>query len=253
MTVQAFRLQVPSSALIDLRQRLERTRWPDEILDSGWDYGTNLAYLKGLVEYWRKDFNWRAQERLLNSFPQFKADVNGLGIHFVHQIGKGPKPVPLILSHGWPGSFFEMYKIIGPLSDPARYGGDPVDAFHVIVPSLPGFGFSDRPRARGMNIARIADIFARLMVEVLGYSKFGAQGGDKGCQVTVRLAYAYPEKVIGIHLNTVPELLGKFPDDQLTEAERERMRETRLFFVEESGYRDIQSTKPQTLAYGLND
>lgn len=253
MAVQPFRVEVPSSVLRDLRQRLELTRWPDEIAGSRWDYGTNLDYLKELVEYWRQDFDWRAQERLLNSFPQFKADVNGLGIHFVHQKGKGPKPLPLILIHGWPGSFFEMYKVLGPLSDPANHGGDPADAFHVVVPSLPGYGFSDRPRVQGMNVAHIADLFAHLMTEVLGYPKFGSQGGDWGAAITTRLAYAYPERLIGIHLNMVQAGPGRKPESEMTEAEKEWARQSQAFLAEETGYSNIQGTKPQTLAYGLND
>jgi pimeloyl-ACP methyl ester carboxylesterase len=253
MVVQPFQIQVPFSVLQDLQQRLERTRWPDEIPGSGWDYGTNLDYLKELVEYWRNGFDWPAQERLLNSFPQFKADVNGLGIHFVHQEGKGPKPLPLILIHGWPGSFFEMYKVLGPLSDPASYGGDPADAFHVVVPSLPGYGFSDHPQVRGMNVAQIADLFAKLMSETLGYLKFGAQGGDWGSAITTNLAYAYPESVIGIHLNMVSGRFDSKPESERTEADRESARQRQAFAAEETGYSAIQGTKPQTLAYGLND
>lgn len=253
MAVQPFRVQVPSSVLQDLRRRLELTRWPDEIPGSGWDYGTNLDYLKELVEYWRNDFDWPAQERLLNSFPQFKADVNGLGIHFVHQKGEGPSPLPLILIHGWPGSFFEMYKVIGPLTDPASHGGDPTDAFDVVVPSLPGYGFSDHPQAPGMNVAHIADLFAKLMSETLGYSRFGAQGGDWGSAITTNLAYAYQESVIGIHLNMVSGRFDSKPDSEKTEADRESARQRQAFAAEETGYSAIQGTKPQTLAYGLND
>lgn len=253
MTVRAFRVSVPASVLDDLRERLERTRWPDEITDSGWDYGTNLAYLKELVEYWRRDFDWSAQERLLNSFPQFRADVGGCDVHFVHQPGKGPKPLPLILIHGWPGSFFEMYKVIGPLADPAAHGGDAADAFDVVVPSLPGYGFSGRPDVRGVNVAWIAGAFARLMDDTLGYSRFGSQGGDWGAAITSQLARDFPDKVIGIHLNMVSGTRRRVPEEEQTDAEKEWLRAGREFTTGEAGYSRIQGTKPQTLAYGLND
>ncbi|MDO8671161.1 MAG: epoxide hydrolase, partial [Dehalococcoidia bacterium] len=172
MNIESYQIRVPTAVLRDLRQRLKRTRWPDEIHGAGWDYGANLGYIKELVEYWLESFSWRRWERKLNTLPQFKANVNGNGIHFVHQQGKGPSPLPLMLIHGWPGSFFEMYKIIGPLSDPAKYGGDPADAFHIVVPSLPGYGFSDRPQEPGMNITRMAGLFRDLMC-TLGYDRFG--------------------------------------------------------------------------------
>lgn len=253
MTVRPFHVSVAASVLDDLRQRLARTRWPDEITGSEWDYGTNLDYLRELVEYWRKDFDWSAQEKLLNSLPQFKANVDGRDIHFVHQPGKGPKPLPLILIHGWPGSFFEMYKVIGPLSDPATHGGDSADAFDVVVPSLPGYGFSDRPDIKGVNVAWIAARFARLMDEVLGYPRFGSQGGDWGAGITSQLARDFPDKLIGIHLNMVSGTRRRVPEEELTEAEKEWLRVGREFTTEEAGYSRIQGTKPQTLAYGLND
>ena len=180
MDVQPFKIHVPEETLEDLRDRLGRTRWPDEIPDSGWQYGANLAYMKELVEYWRTRFDWRAQEQAMNSFPHFKVDVDGLGIHFIHERGQGPNPIPIIVTHGWPGSFYEILKIIPLLADPANHGGDPADPFDVVVPSLPGYGFSDPPTQRGMDTMRVADLWTKLMTEGLGYDRFAAQGGDWG-------------------------------------------------------------------------
>ncbi len=252
MTLRAFEIHVPESVLADLKQRLALTRWPDEIPDSGWDYGTNLDYLKQLVAYWQETFDWRAQERLLNTFPQFKLEVDGMGVHFVYVRGKGPQPIPLLISHGWPGSFFEMYKIIWPLADPASHGGDPQDAFDVIVPSFPGYGFSDRTRERGVDVARIAEVFMRLMTAELGYERFGAQGGDWGSAIASRLGHAYPDKLIGIHLNAV--FVPPDPQQGKLTAEGQKWREQwQKFQIDGSGYFRLQSTRPQTLAYSLND
>ena len=253
MAVTPFTIQVPDVVLEDLKQRIDDTRWPDEIPGSGWDYGTNMDYLKELVGYWRNGYDWRAQERMLNGFPQFKADVEGSNIHYARVKGKGPNPVPLIISHGWPGSFFEMYKVIGPLSDPAAHGGDAADSFDVIAPSLPGYGFSDRTTERGVNVARIAERFMKLMTESLGYQRYGAQGGDWGATITTRMGYAYPDKVLGIHLNMVSGGLPPPDDRELTEEESRWVRKRDHFRDEEQGYSRIQGTKPQTLAYGLND
>ncbi len=200
MVCDPFTIHVAEDVLIDLRQRLARTRWPDELPDAGWDYGTNLTYLQQLVSYWHDSYDWRAQERLLNTFPQFTTEIDGIRLHFLHAKGKGTYPLPLIISHGWPGSFFEMYKIIGPLTDPAGYGGDPADAFDVIVPSLPGYGFSGPTNARGVTVARIAEVFASLM-QALGYERFAAQGGDWGSAISSTLGRSYPDKIVGIHLN----------------------------------------------------
>ncbi|GCE24167.1 epoxide hydrolase family protein [Dictyobacter kobayashii] len=252
MAVRSFTIDVEESVLTDLQQRLALARWPDEIEDSGWDYGTNLAYLQQLVDYWRTDFDWRAQEQLLNSFPQFIAEVDGQEIHFIHVKGKGPNPLPLLLSHGWPGSFFEMYKVIGPLTDPGYYGADPLEAFDVVVPSLPGYGFSGRPRTPGMNVPRIAELFKRLMTEELGYDRFGAQGGDWGSGITLRLGQEYPDHLIGVHVNMVP--LNLEPTEGEPSEEEQYWREQlRRFQSEGAGYSHIQGTRPQTLAYALNE
>src|ERR1043166_8767983 len=185
MEQHPFTISVPQAVLDDLAERLARTRWPDEVNDAGWDYGVNLAYLQELVDFWRTGFDWRAQERALNAWHHYRAEVDGLGIHFIHERGKGPKPFPLILTHGWPSTFVEMLKIIPLLTDPASHGGDPADAFDVVVPSLPGYGFSSLRTKRGRF--PVHDMWARLMTEGLGYGKFGAQGYDVGAGVTGNL------------------------------------------------------------------
>ncbi|MBM4404963.1 MAG: epoxide hydrolase [Chloroflexi bacterium] len=251
--LKRFKIRVPGPVITDLKRRLAKTRWPDELHGAGWDYGANLAYIKELCDYWRTTFDWKKQQALLNSLPQFKEEVDGLGIHFVHLRGKGPKPLPLILTHGWPGSFFEFYKAIPLLTDPAAHGGDPSDAFTVVVPSLPGYGFSNRPAERGMHLARVGELFAKLMRERLGYTRYGAQGGDWGAGVTTRLGLSDPQHVVGIHLNMV---LGRAaaaftgtpsPEEEAWRKDYEKWR------AEEAAYSQIQGTKPQTLAYGLND
>ncbi|MFN8628171.1 MAG: epoxide hydrolase [Candidatus Binatia bacterium] len=254
MAIEPFRIDVPQSVLDDLKQRLARTRLPDQVNDGNWSYGTDRAYLKDLIDYWRTTYDWRAAERALNQFRQFRAVVDGLGLHFIHQPGIGPQPLPLLISHGWPGSIVEFTKIIGPLTDPARYGGDPADAFDVIAPSLPGYGFSDHPSEPGMHPGKIAELFAGLMRE-LGYARFGAQGGDWGAMISTCLAQQYPARIVGVHLNMVLA----FPPDEanptagLSESQMVALMEMERFKQEETGYQSIQGTKPQTLGYALND
>jgi pimeloyl-ACP methyl ester carboxylesterase len=253
MSVHSFEVSVTQEALADLRGRLARTRYPDEVSEAGWDYGTNLAYMRELVDYWRDGFDWRAQEKAINRLDHFRAEIEGFGIHFIHERGKGPDPMPLVLTHGWPDSFFRFHKLVPMLTDPARYGGDPADSFDVVVPSLPGYGFSDRP-SRGFTNERTADLFAKLMSEQLGYRRFGAHGGDVGSGVTERLASAHADLLVGIHLTNVPYLhLLTIPQDELSEAERDYLEAGRKWQMEEGAYAMIQGTKPQTLAYGLND
>ena len=254
MQIEPFRIAVSDATLADLRERLARTRFPDEIADSGWTYGTNLAYLRDLVAYWRERYDWRAEERRLNAFPQFRARVGDLGIHFIHQRGVGPKPFPLVITHGWPGSVAEFTKIIGPLTDPGRHGGDPADAFDVVAPSMPGYGFSDAARTPGMDPERIAGVWVELM-RGLGYARFGAQGGDWGSMVSTYLGARHADVVAGIHLNMViafpPDPAN--PGEGLDETEMADMMEAYQFLQQETGYQRIQGTKPQTLGYGLND
>jgi microsomal epoxide hydrolase len=254
MHVEPFRIAVPDAVLADLRDRLGRTRFPDEIDDSGWTYGTDLAYLKELVAWWRDRYDWRAAEARLNAFPQWKAHVGGLGIHLLHVKGRGPKPFPLVMTHGWPGSVAEFVKVIGPLTDPAAHGGDPADAFDLVCPSMPGYGFSDHARTPGMDAERIAALWAELMAG-LGYTRFGAQGGDWGAMVSTYLGANHADRVAGIHLNMViafpPDPAN--PLDGLTQDEVVDMMPMQQFLEEETGYQRIQGTKPQTLGYALND
>jgi microsomal epoxide hydrolase len=253
MKIEPFTIHLSDDVLADLRERLRRTRWPDQIPGSGWTYGTDLAYLRELVAYWIDRFDWRRQEAGLNRFHQFRAEVDGFGLHFVHERGRGPKPLPLLISHGWPGSFVEFTDIIGPLTDPATHGGDPADAFDVVAPSLPGYGFSDIPKEPGMDVMRVAALFAGLM-EGLGYPRYGAQGGDWGAAISTALGTAFPDRLLGIHLNMlIAARPPKSDPADLPPEERAMLDRFNAFQKEETGYMQIQGTKPQTLAYGLND
>jgi pimeloyl-ACP methyl ester carboxylesterase len=251
--MQSFHISVPDELLDDLKRRLAQTRWPGEVTDSGWIYGTNLLYMKELIDYWRTRYDWRAQERELNRFDHFKAEVDGLRIHFIHQRGMGKNPRPLMLVHGWPGSFYEFHQLIPLLTDPVANGGETTDAFSVIVPSLPGYGFSDDPAVPGVNITRIADLFHKLMTQVLGYRSYGVQGGDWGAFVASRMGFAYPENAIGIHLNCVALQSPDAPLENPDEQARQAIAALQRHYANEAGYAEIQRTKPQTLAYGLND
>ena len=255
MAVQPYKIEIPDSVLDDLKSRLERTRWPDELPGTGWDYGSNLDYVKELVEYWRTKFDWHAQEKLINSFSHFKSKVDGLNIHFIHEKGKGPNPMPLVITHGWPGTFFEMYKVIPMLSDPASHGGDPADAFDVVAPSMPGYGFSDATDKRGLSVLSIGDLWAKLMSENLGYQKFAAQGGDWGARLTAKLGLSHGDKVIGIHTTSTssPTPYQGPGTRELSEAENAMLAQRVQWLADEGGYSHIQATKPQTLSYGLND
>ena len=255
MAVQPYKIEIPDSVLDDLKSRLERTRWPDELPGTGWDYGSNLDYVKELVEYWRTKFDWHAQEKLINSFSHFKTEVDGLNIHFIHEKGKGPNPMPLVITHGWPGTFFEMYKVIPMLSDPASHGGNPADAFDVVAPSMPGYGFSDAADKRGLSVLSIGDLWAKLMSETLGYQRFAAQGGDWGARVTAKLGLSHGDKVIGIHTTSTssPTPYQGPGTRELSEAENAMLAQRVQWLADEGGYSHIQATKPQTLSYGLND
>lgn len=248
-----YTLHVSDADIADLRARLAQTRFPDQAPGAPWAYGTDIAYLRSLVAYWRDTFDWRAAEAGLNAFPQFKVPLAGIDLHYLHVPGKGPSPKPLLLLHGWPGSVFEFIDIIPRLTDPARFGGDPADAFTVVAPSLPGYGLSFAPNQRRFGIADMADCFADLMTTVLGYPKFAAQGGDWGAFTCSSLAVRHPEKLAGIHLN----MLSVRPDLALpanpTADELRYAEEIKLWAKEETGYIMIQGTRPQTLAYGLTD
>ncbi len=252
--ITPYTIVVPDAVLTDLKTRLAMTRFPDEIPGSGWDYGTNLAYLRELVAYWQKGFDWRAQERRLNQLPQFRTNIDGLDIHFVHQRSPVAGAMPLALTHGWPGSIFEFTKVIGPLTDPARHGGQASDAFHVVAISLPGFGFSERPDARGYSPDRMAGIIATLMAR-LGYTRYGVQGGDWGGIISRLVALKDPGHVAGLHLNfcIAQAPPGDGPNADIPPAELKLMQERNAYMENERGYQQIQGTKPQTLGYGLND
>ena len=252
-TIRPFEIAIAEEALADLHMRLERTRWPDEVDGAGWEYGTNLAYLRELVGYWRTSFDWRAQERALNHFAHYVASIDGLDVHFIHERGQGPRPLPLVLTHGWPGTFFEMRKLIPLLTNPARFGADPLDAFDVVVPSLPGYGFSERPRQRDFARSWIINRWAALMTDALGYARFGAHGGDFGSGVTTGLGLRYPERLVGIHLTALADPYLGPGAPELSPAESAYLRLRERWRDEEGGYQHQQGTRPQTLGYGLND
>ncbi len=253
--IRPFEVNVPQEVLDDLKVRLARTRFPDEIDGAGWDYGANLEYMKEFVDYWRDEFDWREQERRLNEFDHYVTNIDGLDIHFIHQRSEVPNARPLIITHGWPGSVVEFIKVIGPLTDPEAYGGDPADAFHVVAPSIPGFGFSDKPTEPGHNSARMAVYFAKLM-ERLGYDRYGAQGGDFGSGIMRQLTIQHPDRVIGLHLNFVsagPPPDGYEAQTEVSQEELDRVRERQEYSANERGYSAIQRTKPQTIGTALND
>ena len=253
--IRPFEITVPDAVLDDLKLRLEQTRLPDQLDGVGWDYGTELDYLTDLITYWREEFDWRAQEQQLNQFDQFKTRIDDLDIHFIHQRSPEADAIPMIITHGWPGSIAEFTKIIGPLTDPVAHGGAAEDAFHVVAPSMPGYGFSDKPRSRGVGPEQIAEVNAALMAR-LGYEKYGIQGGDWGSIVSSRHAFNHPEAAIGLHLNMLvggpPP--GGDPTEGVPPEELERSQARRSFYnTAESAYSQIQGTKPQTLGYALND
>jgi microsomal epoxide hydrolase len=251
--IRPFRLHVGADAIDDLRQRLARTRLPDQAPGEPWATGTDVAYLRALLEHWRTRFDWRAQEAALNAFEQFKVALHGIELHFLHVEGKGPAPFPLLLSHGWPGSVFEFLAILPRLTDPARFGGDPADAFTVVAPSLPGYGLSFAPGQPRFGIEQIADCFAALMGDVLGYRRFAAQGGDWGAFVASRLGAVHADKLVGIHLNLLTMRRDPKMRADPTPEERSYQRELEAWLKEETGYQWIQGTRPQTLAFALTD
>jgi epoxide hydrolase len=248
--VKPFTINIPQSALDDLQERLEHTRWPDETPDSGWTMGANLAYMKDFAHYWQHSYDWRKHETELNQFNHFTADVKGVNLHFIHERGKGPNPTPIILLHGWPDSFYRYHKLIAMLTDPASFGGDANHSFDVIVPSLPGFGFSER---KAVTYDAAADLFATLMTDILGYEKFVCAGGDGGAIITLSLSQNHPELLSGIYLTDVgyPDYTTDFAS--LSPAEQEFAGFIQGWFMQEGPFNMIRATKPQTLAYGLAD
>ncbi len=249
-----FRIEIPQADLDDLHRRLADTRWPDELPGVGWSRGVPLRYLKELAEYWRTSYDWRAAEARLNQFPQFTTVIDGANVHLLHVRSPESQALPLLLTHGWPGSVAEFLDVIGPLTDPGAHGGDPADAFHLVIPTIPGYGFSGPTGQPGWNFPRIANAWAELMRR-LGYDHYAAQGGDVGALISLTLAGLHPERVAGVHVNF---LITPPPDDPsqlagLSESEQARLGRMSRFVADLSGYMKLQSTRPQTLAYALTD
>jgi epoxide hydrolase len=255
-SIEPFRIAVPDADLDDLHERLRRTRWPDELSGVGWSRGVPRGYLENLAEYWRTGYDWRTHEAKLNSFSQFTTVIDGQRFHFLHVRSPEPEATPLMLIHGWPGSVVEFLDVIGPLSDPRAHGGDPADAFHVVIPSLPGHGFSQPLSEAGWNRRRIASAFTELMHR-LGYARYGVQGGDEGAFIAPEMGRIDPAHLIGIHVNayvTIPSLAQILTGlIVFSKAERQRLARFKHFRDEMMGYMQIQSTRPKTLAYGLTD
>lgn len=245
LSIEPFRVGVDEATLDDLRERIARTRWPDDSPEAGWDYGTELAFLRDLLDEWHK-FDWRAFERQLNDLPHYRARIDDLHVHFIHLRGTGPSPMPIVLTHGWPGSFLEYLDLIPLLAHP----DDPADAFDVVVPSLPGYGFSDRPNRPGVINAAVADLWQRLMTEGLGYERFGARGSDIGAGVTTQLGLRHPQRLAGIHLSAFG--LPK-PPEPWTASERRYLADVERWTEAEGAYGHQHRTKPQTVGYGLTD
>jgi pimeloyl-ACP methyl ester carboxylesterase len=252
-TPRPFTIHVSDEVLLDLRTRLERVRWPDEIPGATWRYGSNLAYMKELIAFWRERYDWRTHEARLNRLRQYTVSLGGIELHFIHEPGVGPNPLPLLLSHGWPGSIVEFEALIPRLTNPGRFGGDSADAFTVVAPSLPGYAFSFQPNQPRFGVGQIADLFATLMTDVLGYARFAAQGGDWGAFITSRLGVACPERLVGIHVNLLAVRRDVTAPAEPTAEEKAYLAQLQHWLREETGYQWIQGTKPQTLAYGLTD
>jgi pimeloyl-ACP methyl ester carboxylesterase len=249
---EAFEISVSQSVLDDLRQRLERTRWIDGLGEDGWDFGLSIPYMRELVRYWQHEFDWRAQEAAINRFPHYVATVDDRRVHFIHQRGNGPDPLPIVLTHGFPDSFLRFAKIIPMLADPASHGGNANDAFDVIVPSLPGFAYSTRDES-GPTLFQVADLWHRLLTEQLGYDRFAAHGGDWGSFVTEMLARDHSSAVVGIHLTDVPYYHAMQPPKDLSRAEDKYLKSIQDFSSAKGAYAIIQSAQPHALALGLND
>ena len=253
-TIRPFIIEIPQTALDDLASRLARTRWPGQIPGTSWESGVPEGYLRDLASYWRSGYDWRAAEARLNKFPQFTTAIDGQNVHFLHVRSPEPDALPLIITHGWPGSVAEFMNIVGPLTDPARHGGDPADAFHVVAPSVPGFGFSTPLSATGWNTERVARAWAELMNR-LGYPRYGAQGGDTGAIVSPALGRIDPDHVAGVHVNGVPTFPSGDPSELagLDEADQARLTRMQTWGDEMIGYAIVQSTRPQTISYALTD
>jgi epoxide hydrolase len=250
--ITEFRIEIPEAELRDLRERLRRTRWPEAEAVDDWSQGVPLAYMHELCRYWADQYDWRQTEARLNSRPQFRTEIDGLAIHFLHVRSPQPDALPLVVTHGWPGSIVEFLKVIGPLTDPTAHGGEAADAFHLVCPSLPGYGFSDKPAERGWNVQRIANAWTRLMAR-LGYDRYGAQGSDWGTSISATIGQQDADHVAGIHLT--PPLAPPDPAtfDDLTDRERAALASLEHSREWDSGYSQEHATRPQTVGYGLVD
>jgi pimeloyl-ACP methyl ester carboxylesterase len=254
MNAVPFTIAVADETLEDLRARLGRTRWPDALPGVGWDYGVSPEYLRGLMEHWRAGFDWRAEQARLNQLANFRVEIDGLPVHVIHERGRGARPLPLLIAHGWPSSCYEAIDLIPLLTDPARFGGDPADSFDVVVPSLPGYGFSGLPDAPGMTSTRISGMLVKLM-RALGYEQFAAHAYDVGASILSAMCLDFPERLIAYH-TTEPENANPYMGSgapALTAAEQDYLDLKRSWYAVEGGYDLIQATRPQTLGYGLND
>ena len=253
-TISGFTVAVTDGEIDDLHRRLAATRWPDQIPDTGWDYGCDLEWLQGLAAYWADGFDWRSQEDRLNSLDHFTTLIDGQNIHFIHQRSPHPEALPLLISHGWPGSVVEFLDIIGPLTDPTAHGGDAADAFHVIAPSLPGYAWSGPTTDRGWGVDRTARAFA-VLPDRLGYDAYGVQGGDWGSMISRQIAQVDPGHVVGCHVNMMTGGPAGADDDfdDITPLEQQHMDRGKWYMAEDNGYFRIQETRPQTLGTGLND
>jgi len=247
--IKPFKVKIPDEIIQNINSKVKNYSWHEMPDDGGWDYGTNLDYMKEFSKYWVENYNWIETDKKINRFKNFKCNIDNIDIHFIHEKGSGKNPRPLLLSHGWPGSIIEFLHIIEKLAHPEKFGGNEEDAFDVIVPSLPGFGFSSRP-ARPIGPRKMSSIFNKLMTDKLGYKKYIAQGGDFGGTICTWLAYDFPKNLIGIHINI---LITRHPDGPQTSEEKEWQERFRKDQRIEDGYRTQQATKPQTLSYAMMD
>jgi pimeloyl-ACP methyl ester carboxylesterase len=250
--VRPFSIEIPEQDLDDLRQRLALTRLPEKETPSDWSQGVPLAYMREIVDYWQSDYDWRRAEAEINRLPQFTTELDGLNVHFIHVKSPEPNALPLIMTHGWPGSIVEFLKVIGPLADPASHGGDPADAFHVVCPALPGYGFSGKPATPGWGVEKIGAEWANLMAR-LGYDSYVAQGGDWGSAVTTAIGMQDPDHCRAIHLNMVVAQPDPATMDDLTDLEKRGIEGMQHYQKWDSGYSKEQSTRPQTIGYSLVD
>ncbi len=251
-TIRPFRFEIPETAITDLRRRLTDARWPDRETPQDWSQGAPLAYVKELCEYWRTDYDWRRCEARLNALPQFITEIDGIDIQFVHLRSKHENALPMVMTHGWPGSVIEFLKVLGPLTDPTAHGGSAADAFHVVCPTLPGFGFSGKPTAPGWKVPRIGRAWGQLMAR-LGYDRYVAQGGDWGSTVTHAIGMAETTHCAAIHVNMPLVSPSEASMQNLTEQEQSALASFQHYFDWDSGYSKEQSTRPQTVGYGLTD